>query len=70
MGADFKTIREGSENCWPFWQEGQQTVIGKKLDDTDFKEDKFTWLTTEGVECGTDTNGVKLTGTENCKIDT
>jgi len=62
LANDLITVRTGSENCFPYWLEGEEIVIGKKLDDTDFRMDKFTWLTNESVECGLDGNGQKLTG--------
>lgn len=66
LAADYFTVRTGSENCWPYWLEGQIQDVGKQLDGTVIKQDNFVWLTTEGIECGTDSNGAPLTGLENC----
>lgn len=68
MAADFKTIRTGSDNCWPYWIEGGAIVVGAKADGTELKADRFVWLTTEGMKCGEDTNGVDITGWDNCKV--
>lgn len=52
LGADFTTIRTGAANCWPFWIEGGTIEIGVALDGKPIKQDKFVWLTQEGVTCG------------------
>lgn len=49
--------------------EGGSLEIGVDLSGKPVKQDRFIWLTTEGVTCGTDTNGVAITGYDKCKID-
>lgn len=77
LAADFSTILTGTDNCYPHWLEGENIVIGKDLNGVEIKQDKFVWLTKEGIECGLDpSTGVKLTGPypENddgkCKVKT
>lgn len=70
MGADFVTLRTGSDSCWPFWIEGGDIVVGVNSDGADIKADRFVWLTNEGMTCGVDTNGADVTGWDNCKVDT
>lgn len=69
LAADFKTVRTGQANCWPFWIEGGTIEFGLKTDGKPIKQDKFVWLTNEGVTCGKDTNGADITGYDKCKID-
>lgn len=69
LAADFTTVRTGADNCWSYWLEGSTQEIGINLDGTPVREDSFIWLTNEGVSCGLDTNGVELTGVDNCTID-
>lgn len=65
------TIRTGAANCYAYWIEGADLVIGQKTNGDSIKQDRFIWLTNEGVTCGTDAaTGVALTGIENCKTDT
>jgi hypothetical protein len=75
LGADFSTILSGTDNCYPYWLEGENIVIGKDLSGNEIKQDKFVWLTKEGIECGNDpSTGVKLTGPSTsggkCKVKT
>lgn len=69
LAADSVSVLTGSDNCWPFWITGGSVVIGMKLDETPIKQDKFVWLTQEGIECGNDTNGVLRTGYAKCTED-
>lgn len=39
LGADFMTIKTGSDNCWPFWLEGGNIEVGVELDGTPIKQD-------------------------------
>lgn len=70
LAADFFTIRTGSANCYPYWLEGGSVEIGVDASGVVIKQDTFIWTTLEGVECGNDLEGNKLTGTTNCKVDT
>jgi len=51
LAADFKTVREGAANCWPFWIEGATLDIGVNASGSVIKQDYFVWLTTEGITC-------------------
>jgi len=62
LGADFKTVKTGKANCWPYWLEGANLVIGKKLDGSAYKQDRFVWLTMETRKCGKDGAGAEIVG--------
>jgi hypothetical protein len=49
--------------------EGAELVVGVALDDSPIKQDRFIWLSNEDYTCGTDSNGVALTGPDACTID-
>lgn len=68
LAADFRTVREGSANCWSYWIEGATLEIGKDTIGNPIKSDRFVWLTTEGITCGNNSEGVALTGPVDCKI--
>lgn len=67
LAKDMTTVRTTSANCWPFWIEGATLVVGTNLDKTNLKQDKFIWLTTEGVSCGNDSTGKLRTGVKLCR---
>lgn len=69
LASDFKTLQVGSDNCWPYWLEGEDLVIGAELDGAEIKQDRFLWLTQDGISCGTNNEGVELTGYADCKVD-
>ena len=68
LAADMQTVRTGSANCWAFWIEGATVEIGVGSDGNPIRNDNFIWLTTEGITCGTNSEGVELVGPTDCRI--
>lgn len=69
LAADMTTVKTGSDNCYPYWDEGSGMVVGLERDAkaTEIKNDYFVWLTQEGVKCRDKTNTKDLLGYKNCK---
>lgn len=67
LAADNKTVRSGSDKCWPYWIQGASVIVGSDGSGNDITADTFVWLTNEGIECTS--NGETVTGLDNCKID-
>jgi len=37
LAADNVTVRTGAANCWPYWLEGANIVVGANLDGSEVK---------------------------------